>query len=98
MSPFSDSENKENNWRWATAADLTALEVLNFTAEVTAAKTYTFRISSLTNGSWLTLKRDGKIVGGLFAEDAVVVIFAGYPSNLSTGSTVDSGLTFLLNR
>ena len=64
-------------WRWATAADLPALRVCHFQSEVEAGKELFLPEQSSGQRIIAVAERDGKIIGGLFAEDSVIVTMVG---------------------
>jgi hypothetical protein len=64
-------------WRWANPADMLVLRVCHFQSEVMAGKEL-FLPDGLSDQTVIAVaERDGQIVGGLFAEDSVVVTMVG---------------------
>ena len=64
-------------WRWANAADLPALRVCHFGAEVEAGEELYLPEQSSDQRIIAVAEQDGRIIGGLFAEDSIVVTMVG---------------------
>jgi hypothetical protein len=64
-------------WRWGRAADMPALRVCHFQSEEMAGKELYLPDQSSDQRVIAVAEKDGKIVGGLFAEDSVVVTMVG---------------------
>jgi len=64
-------------WRWATAADMPALRIHHFKSEVAAGKALYLPDQFSDQRIIAVAEKDGQIIGGLFAEDSVVVTMVG---------------------
>src|SRR6266403_1060777 len=56
-------------WRWAAEADMPVLELLNFEAEIEAGRGMFLPEISFP-GAIAVCERNGKIIGGVFAEES----------------------------
>jgi hypothetical protein len=70
-------------WRWATAADLPALRVCHFRAEVEAGDELYLPEQSTDQRIIAVAEQDGRIIGGLFAEDSIVVTMVGLEQSVA---------------
>jgi hypothetical protein len=64
-------------WRWATAADMPALRIHHFQSEVAAGKSLYLPDQFSDQRVIAVAEKDGQIVGGLFAEDSIVLTMVG---------------------
>ena len=87
-------------WRWATAADLPALRVCHFQSEVAAGKELFLPERSSGQRIIAVAERHGKIIGGLFAEDSVIVTMVGLEQSVAESAyeaVIHPLLTFVRN-
>jgi hypothetical protein len=70
-------------WRWATAADIPALRVCHFQSEVEAGKELFLPNGPSGQRVIAVAEKDGKIIGGLFAEDSVIVTMIGLEQSVA---------------
>jgi hypothetical protein len=70
-------------WRWATAADLPALRVCHFGAEVEAGEELYLPEQSSDQRIIAVAEQGGRIIGGLFAEDSIVVTMVGLEQSVA---------------
>ena len=64
-------------WRVATPADMAALRVIHFDAEVTSGQAVDLADRLFEAGDVLAAELDGKIIGGLLLEEAIIGTFLG---------------------
>lgn len=83
------------SWRWATAADMPALRVCHFQSEVAAGQELYLHDRSSDQRVIAVAEKGGKIVGGLFAEDSVIVTIVGLEQSVAK-SAYDAVITTIL--
>jgi hypothetical protein len=64
-------------WRQATRADAAALNLLQFETEIASGQAVYFSDELFESGDVLVADVDGRIVGGMFFEEALVATFVG---------------------
>jgi hypothetical protein len=70
-------------WRWATPSDLPALRVCHFQTEVEAGKELFLPDGPSGQRVIAVAEKNGRIVGGLFAEDSVIVTMVGLEQSVA---------------
>jgi hypothetical protein len=70
-------------WRWARPADMAALRVCHFQSEVAAGQPLYLPEQPSDQRVIAVAEKDGQIVGGLFAEDSVVVTMIGLEQSVA---------------
>jgi hypothetical protein len=87
-------------WRWASAADMPALRVCHFQSEVAAGEELYLPDQSSDQRIIAVAEKDGKIIGGLFAEDSVIVTMVGLEQSVAESAyeaVIHPLLTFVRN-
>jgi hypothetical protein len=82
-------------WRWATAADMPALRICHFQSEVMAGQELYLPDRSSDQRVIAIAEKDGKVIGGLFAEDSVIVTMIGLERSVAE-SAYDSMIATIL--
>src|SRR5579864_5682800 len=87
-------------WRWATAADLPALRICHFQSEIEAGKELFLPDGPSGQRVIAVAEKNGQIVGGLFAEDSVIVTMVGLEQSVAKSAydaVIHPLLTFARN-
>jgi len=82
-------------WRWGRAADMPALRVCHFQSEVAAGKPLYLPDQPSDQRVIAVAEKGGQIIGGLLAEDSVVVTMIGLEQSVAQ-SAYDAVISTIL--
>jgi hypothetical protein len=83
-------------WRWATASDMPALRIHHFQSEVAAGKPLYLPNQFSDQRVVAVAEQGGRIIGGLFAEDSIVVTMVGLERSVAE-SAYDAVLAAIIS-